>query len=127
MIQLTATHRKIIERQEHGWPDSKIRRYAGLHRDSDWLGVLQVINAWKVEQAIPPDTAKQAIGVVGLDAEAWRVVCKAKRPMLACEVGMQIGLSAKETIGILIRLQSQKLVKFMRPTKKGEAGLWRAA
>lgn len=108
MIELTATHQKIIERQADGWSDQKIERVLGL-KNSEFLAALQHIQRWREE-----NKPRRVVEIVHLetdlvhDAAVYRVLAGSKEPLLARDVGEQVGLCTQDASTILKRLKRRK-------------------
>jgi len=111
VIQLTDTHIKILERQAQGWPEDGIRRFAGLHRDSDWLGTMQIINAWKMQEAERQTPPALATLIETRAAQAYRYLVESKKPRLLAEIAMHLGCNRDDARNSCRRLEKMGLVK----------------
>lgn len=109
-----------MERQSQNIPAETIRKWSGLsaqeYRDAE-AHIARYREQTKDKASILP--AK--------DAAVWRVLCDAKRGLLACDIARDVGVGTAEVIQILRRFRDQSLVEMVEAKKRGDSCLWRAA
>lgn len=123
MIELTATHKSIIERKKQGIPDSTIRKWCGLS-ESEYLDAVRHIDDWRNSggEDRPPPPVYAALD--GLKSAVYRELCAVPKWLLSVEIGQAIGLPTRETGEYLKQLKADGLAKNIKTTKG--LHLWKA-
>lgn len=119
MIELTATHKSIIERKKQGIPDSTIRKWCGLS-ESQYIDAVQHIASF---QKVGPVSVDESTQVTGRKAAAYRVLCDAKKWMRTADIATELGLATRDVGNILRVLKKDGLVK-MKPSINKQT-VWR--
>lgn len=123
MIDLTSTHKTIIERRSQGVPDDIIRKWCGL-TESQFMDASAHIAGYLTAKIKPVRTPKEP-DFRGMKSAVYRAVCKTKEFQATSEIAADVGIPTSAATSLLRELKKDGLVTSVS-RYAAKRCLWRA-